>query len=507
MVEARGTDPDVKFCLFGRFRIIVNGRDVPFPDVLFFTYLKLALLSRKTFFDYSRASGKDIPTKVIRDVLDKGNLKPRIGQGGRYDFAGITGLSLRYRERFGIELQGTGWECDVHTFEEIWAERDTAPIESLRLALALYGSGVDIRSWKRDQVLLDCSEWLQKRLTALQRRRDDINVELQSRLQSDEQMVVEPRGDETSARELSGDGNQHETSGLDQPESSLDTDPSSSAGLGGVVREKVSADSASFGIHSASTGGNVGSTQAARSPQSQEDLVQFEPRPSEPSDEQRVFLPVAEPRRTLSSVGLGIVVTAAIVLIGTGYLWGRLSSRGSNTNTGGVPDGTPNQVTPVGGPKGGAAQPKGGTKTETPPHTDFKAPPLPNPVELSSLYLSMAEGDGIDTKREDIVIGHRIYTGGYIGAGNGPMDVDSPVFKLDREFTSVRCVVGVPDNPQYPLESAGREVIFEGDGQVLKRVKMSPGRAVPVVVPVKGVKALVISFALPVVIVAGEARR
>lgn len=488
------------FRLFGRFTTIINGSEVAFPEAAFFTYLKLTLLSGEAFFDYCEASSTGVPAKLIRDVLDKGNLEPRPGQGGRYDFVSLTGLSLRYREGFGIELQGSNWKCDLHEFEEIWAQRETLPEESLRTALALYGRGIDIRTWKRDPQLVECSEWVKKRLSSVAEHRTAIEEELQRRLAAMAPADIE--GDPSRGRGqiegLNDDAVRHETSGSAEAASSFDIPAETSTSWRYELREDHQEDSARVGADSGSEQAKLQARRAQQEPTAEGDTVSIQrdktdaegapnPEPSEP-EQRRVFLPLNEPKRTVSGRGVMIVALVALVLTGLGFAVGRLSNGQVQANQSSA---KPNESR---------------VKNERSRSSDFVAPEPENPVALDTLYLSDAANSGIVSESEEVVIGHQIFTG-YIRSNSIGYNETSPVFNLNREFQTVKCIIGVPDRNRLDLYAPAKEVIFRGDGKVLKKVRVSASKPVSVEVPVGSVKALVITFIRPVVIVSAEVWR
>lgn len=506
----------VKFSLFGKFKIVVNGQEVVFPEAAFSTYLKLSLLSGDHFFDCIRASRKDITASMIRNILDKGNIEPRFGQGGRFDFANITGLSLRYREGYGIELQGSGWQCDLHEFEEIWAQRENVSDDALRLALALYGSGIDIRSWKRDPILIKCLEWIKRRLGVLQEHQEDIKAELKRRLESKQAETKD--GDLTQedgdARKWSDNANCHETSGLTEPDSNFDSTAQSSAILGGDLCENMQDDAVHVRPDAVGVDDILGERQSELDSAAGAETVKVHVEPThvenssksetESSEPRRVFLPIAEPRRTVTGTGVAFVAFAAFSLLLLGYLLGRIGASDPTTistakNVASRPIGVSDRPNTSGSTPSDA-------RNNPSIDQDYKEPPPENPVMLSSLFLSDAAGNGIVTEVDDVVIGHQIFTG-YIRSNSVGYSETSPVFKLDRGFRTIKCVLGAPDPDAWTLYAPAREVVFWGDGRVLKKVRISAGKPVSVEVSVREVNAFVITFMRPVVIVSAKAWR
>lgn len=515
-MEVRGSQRIIKFRLFGKFSVTVDGHAAVFPEAAFFTYLKLALLSGDTFFDYNRASETSVPPKLIRDVLDKGNLDRKIAQGGRFAFTQITGLSLRYREGQGIELQGSDWECDLHVFEEIWAEVARAPEsveeDRLKFALALYGSGIDVRSWKRDSVFLQCRGWTKKRLGELQKHKEDIQAELQRRLESKQaEYVARGLGQEDGdGRKWSDNVNCHETSGFDDSEARLDSTEQSSTALGGALCESVQDDSVRVSSDSVGDGDIVGERQSDFDAATGAEAVNVEKEPThvetssnskiEVSEPRRIFLPVAEPRRAVSGAGLTFIAIVALILVGLGFALSRLvdspASADSASKKAGGNARTNLQNTPLDPVQ----------KNDPSGDPDYKTRAPESPVLLSTRYLEDVAGVGVVLEDDEVVIGHQIFSG-YMWARDDGGGETAGVFSLDREFKTLKCLVGVPDSKAWTLETAAKEVVFEGDGQVLKKVRITEGSPVSVEVSVRNVKSLVIVFRQPAVIVGAKVWR
>lgn len=189
----------VRFKLFGTFRATRGGSDVELKDTTYCTYLKLLLLSNKQYLMASkdRALGD---SEKIRDIVDKANMEPVPGQGGRYGFKAKTGLELRFRKGYGLCLIGPDFESDIQEFESIWRRRGDATAAELQQALELYENGIDVSTWAKDRIYLGCEEWIMQRRQDLNTRCADIYEELKEREQAardpDDQGITDEIGTE-----------------------------------------------------------------------------------------------------------------------------------------------------------------------------------------------------------------------------------------------------------------------------------------------------------------------
>lgn len=300
----------VKFSLFGRFKIEVNERPIAIHEVAFFTYLKLLLLSGEPSLSNTETCPLGPDAKAIRDIVDKGNSPPRPNQGGRYDFTAKTGLSLRYREGFGLELQGNEFESDLARFEEVWDRRSKVSDEDLEQALELYGKGVNVKSWARDRILDDCQEWLRARLRQLEERREEIELELGNRrrdAQSKEAATIHS----DASRELNDErGSHREISGLQSAEDRFEMAITDSTRLGQDLREE------------GQQGVLVGNPGFAR-PKGDRHIANGTPKPQtgSPGESEpiRVVLPLVTPKRSISALGVAVIALLAFLV---GYLVG-----------------------------------------------------------------------------------------------------------------------------------------------------------------------------------------
>ncbi len=325
---------NVRFNLFGRFTIRVDDVEIEYPEAAFFTYLKLVLLSGESLLADVEVHPNGYVEKNVRDPINKGNAPPRADQGGYFDFSAKTGLRLRFRKGIGFELLGD-WSSDLIEFEEVWTERKTRPENDLRSALELFGVGVNIKSWPKDRVFIEAQEWIHSRLRQLQSRRDDIQSELEER---HAEQPSEPIGFRIDEDRSGGWNNEeesrYETSGFRDDEVEPGTEGSVSAGLGEALREDSSwatNDHESKGECPTSAEGSAdqgklpvevrGDSEGVPEPAIH---VDNSGRENKQLDEQheRIVLPFAPARRTISPLGIVAILILGVVLIIVGYLIG-----------------------------------------------------------------------------------------------------------------------------------------------------------------------------------------
>ncbi len=510
--EIMSTSETVRFNLFGGFVAIVDGNEVTFPERDFFSYLKLLLLSGKTSLELSEAFSSVPVAKRVRDVLDLGNSAPGlISKGGRYAFKEKTGLILKYREGYGLVLRGADSESDVREFERIWDERSDKSEQDLQHALDIYGSGIDLGTWIKDSIVVESREWIKTRLHLLQEHRNDIKAELDSRLDSEEL----DRG-ETGSNAMSGvpqgwsdeEETHHETSGLSDRPDELKAGDTSSAPLREPLRQDAPTE------------------DLAEVPSSQDPGVIDDASPGEAASEERVVKLLVEssghpsgsdseksssksqsgaggsgpPPTRRNVTALGVVVAASIVLLvfAVGYLIAAASNRQE-----GPPVSELGRIGPTSAPETGKGGSSSGKKASDEEQPIVRAPETS--VALETLFLKQLGSMGTVAEDKDVVIGRQLFSNYTHPEQYG--EEAAPAYKLDGDYTTLKCVVGVPDEEVQYFESDARQVLFEGDGKVLKRVSVKPGSPIPVTVSVEGIKVIIITFRSPVVIASPRVHR
>lgn len=506
-MELSNSDPQrqVRFHLFGKFRTVVDGKNVPFKDAKFFTYLKLYLLSGQTYLDNDHDWEFWVLAKDVRDPLNDGNLDPEVSlRKGSYDFTGITGLSFRYRDGLGIGIQEEHWQSDIREFEDVWARRTSASKEELQQALEVFGKGVDLSSWRRDPTFNKCFKWVRTRLTELTLRKEEIQAELDGRRDSEERGVSGAGaiaiGDLPGG--LSDEGIHHETSGLINAAPGIEPAAEDSAPLRQELREAPVPDEPAKDAAPTEGSGQAGPGQETEVVQlfAEEGGLKTEPVASSSSvqsesergrKEGNSGPPDTGGKRTVTA--LGVVVVASI--LGLVFFAGYMIARSTNASSGSHPPANMSK---------GDDTPSGLSERSESKSTEDSQPIVRaerNPIDLMERYNQDVSGMGTYYKEGDIVIGRQLFTG-YISPWTGPVDCStSGVFKLESEFSALKCAVGVPDSDSGDFENDDREVVFEADGRLLKVVQIKPGPPKSVELPVKNVKALIISFGKPVVLV------
>ena len=516
------TSGTVRFNLFGGFVAIVDGSEVTFPERDFYSYLKLLLLSGKTRLEPREAFSSVPVSKRVRDVLDLGNSAPGlIRKGGRYAFEEKTGLSLKYREGYGLELRGADSQSDVREFERIWKVRSDKSEQDLQYALDIYGSGIDLDNWIKDWIIVECQEWIKTRLHVLQERRNDIKAELDSKR---ERRISEPGSSMEGVSQGCSDeeGSRHETSGFGDTSPEFSQDRIGSAALGEAMCElspekassKLAPEEAHPSAETPRVGADMSETNNAEpldpslSGQETEnkDGTKMETKTSDPQPDLssssgsrpvgKSSFPERKGKRTVTNLGIVVAVGLVLVILLAGYgaakLFGQSESQGDQAAKGG--DSGARSTTP------GAVKKESLEKKSDVDNPEYRVPVLENPVPLATLYLQDLAGQGTEAKDEDVVIDRQLFTG-YLKPWGSGVTMTSAVFKLDRQFTKLNCLVGVPDADAYSFEPGDQHVVFEGDGKVLKRIQVKPGQAVPLELSVRNVRALTITFNSPVVIV------
>lgn len=498
----------VRFHLFGRFRAIVDDTEVQFKDAKFFTYLKLYLLSGESYLDNNEEwSFWDI-AKDVRDPLIEGN-EPRDetrGRGGRFDFKGITGLTFRYTEKLGIGIEPDIWSSDVQDFEEAWRRRTEASSAELQQALDSYGKGVDLSSWKKEPTFIKNYRWIKARISVLDERRKDLRAELDQRPTS-EKSGTDAEGNEAKVDEqgtLSGEKASHnETSGFARNLGEPGIAEKSSAPVGGSLRDVAfTADGPEVeGLGDA----NTTSSDPLQEPAKESAEPINSPNPPQNSTEEnsgnsdstlkapgeKTWSPYPPPRRTVTALGVVVVATLVVVIFATGYYFSSLSNREPETLK---------QDRRVDSGSGGRTT-KSGSQANKGSSTDYdsivRAPGTS--VELQDLFLQNLSQSYVKHTNREVIIGRQVFSPHIYS--NSSSNHCIPSYKLDGEFNTLKCVIGVPDVARN-FDSKSDTVVFEGDGRVLDRIKVTKRTPVPVTLSVKDVKVLIITFRNPVVIAA-----
>ncbi len=550
----------VRFHLFGAFRAFRNGQEVTLPDRTAGTFLRLLLLSNEPFLDNVENRRRLGTYESIRTLVDKANKEPRFGQGGRYDFLRRTGLALRLREGCGICLEGEGWSCDVHDFEEIWRRRTTATEEELRRAFDLFEDGINLKSWPKDKVTKDSWLWVKERVAELDQHLADIEAELVSRPSQalvDPETVSEPsEPDEQECEDETED--RLETSGFDEPLISFNMGESSSTSLGddlchplgeeepwpmGTTEARTSVDgsdeaSGPRGITDSDTGAvHVAAARQTNEPdQSNTDALEVEQRIIPITDDNPkaadVEATTATPptgrlenqsnplnqtgQRTITALGVVVVGGLILVFFSCGIVVAKLFGSNPPSNPGSAltvspPTSSPPPPSQTRQDSSAVNREAAAQKTAVPdgdrpsrdaqdqtPEPIVRAPE--NPVGLHQVYEgSLNSRDPTATDR-DVMIGRQLFTGyEFIDSRSGEESV--AVYKLDRQFAKLICLVGVPDAYVSLFARKDEWITIEADGRLLKKIHISAGVVTRVKLSVKGVKALIITFYCPVVLV------
>ena len=222
--------------------------------------------------------------------------------------------------------------------------------------------------------------------------------------------------------------------------------------------------------------------------------AKFEIDKSPPTDSGRV----SEPPRRRNVTALGVLVSAVAVLLifAVGYMIGGGPSESDDQ---GSPQSNPGTKPEV-DTSGGVTLPKDDPAEEQP---IVRAPV--NPVSLNELFLRNIGQGGVRYEEEDIVVARQLFPH-YLYGTSGHNET-GPAYKLDGQFQTVTCIVGVADEWERNFESDNGRVLFEGDGRILKSLVVQPGQAVPVSLDVTGIKVLIISFRFPIVIASPKAHR
>ncbi|MDQ2986774.1 MAG: hypothetical protein M3R13_08630 [Armatimonadota bacterium] len=530
MIELNGpgNKGEVRFELFGRFRIYVGDQEVASKDAAFYSYLKLLLLSGQTHLDKTSSCPLWVSRRGVRQTVDKGNSRRRPFQGGRFDFTGETGASLKFRDGLGLHFQGASCRSDIEDFEDVWDRRSSASHprpkatnDELLGALSQYGKGVDIQSWKKDPILIACSNWIEYRLAVLNAHRDDIQAELDSRLDSSElahSELTSATRDEHLEELNEEEGIHHEISGFDNGSTEVESGEISST----VLRDPLCQDDEpNEQVHEAVTDETEGSERFEQQPGSESE-GELDP-PADSSDPPSgVGSGMAEQETTAFERGrdlplrrnvtaLGVLITGAVmvVMFASGYLIGSGRQAPSEPQNQGFAQ---NQGSPQdqGSPQSNLEQKPnvttpGGTTlgTEDPVEETPIVRASENPISLDELFLRDIGGMS-KYSEEDMVIGRQLFPH-YVYSYAGGDTV--PAYKLAGQFRKVTCIVGVADENENNFVDKSGRVLFEGDGKILKRLEVQPGQAVPVSLEVTGIKVLVISFRFPVVIASPKAFR
>ena len=549
------TTKRVRFELFGPFKIIVDGQEVQVPEATFLTYLKLFLLSGEASLPNGRSCPLGDTSKVIRDVVDKGNSPRKAFQGGRYAFTELTGLALKYREGFGLELQGDDWTSDLWEFEELWRNCAGLTSAQLQTGLELYGEGVPIRTWRRDRTVVDCEEWIHARLVVLETRQLELKRELDSRNAkagaSAGQSEADSRGEATS--ELNEEEPvRHETSGLARPGGESEDAKNHSTSLREDLCEEPDNNSDAGNpkltdAAAATEGAQLTVQQAPEgSAESVPNAIEGKAKPSGPgvpdsSTESIHHADLLEHRKS-TAIGALVVLFALLMVFLAGYWVAKNSGQsapsvsgrtadtqfserageksfisspvaeqgardkpveGHDDNAGSSPDQEKSNVRPSGLDESGL---------QSPPLEDapaFHRRAIDQFVPLADCFLEEIRSNRwIDIVEEDVAIGRKLFDGFIRKDVNAEPGTATAVFGLYQEYAKVTCVVGAPDDRLDEIESKEQtEVVFEADGQIIKRLRIVKGDATQVELPVKGVKALFITLHSPIVIADAKAWR
>lgn len=445
----------VRFGLFGNFRIEVDGQPIELPNFAFFSYLRLLVLSGEPYLASSVTCSHPGDAKAVRETASNGNNPPQPGKGGRYDFTAKTGLSLKYREGFGLELQGDEFESDVAEFEEVWLRRTKLPDTDLENALDLYGKGVNLKTWPREKVLSECQQWIEARVQIVEQHREEIEAELERRRKAAASEPIVPgqgHGGELNKEtpfpnEISGlDGRPNESTEVPQASTSL------GQGLGVVSVPKI-----------------------------------------EPS---------SEGRRTISALGVLAVAVLLGFVFSVGFILGRLTAPAPVAS---VAD---KNNRPDAGLEKDASNRQDSSSKSTPGFdgTDPGNQGDNKPVGLRELLRPSLSSRYVKAFDDEVLVAKRIFPG-YIGheyLGVGVTLV--AVLKLDGQFQAFHCDVGIRDD-QASLIREKKLLKFEGDGRLLEQVELRPGIVKVVDFSVKGVGTLTITFVSPAVIFNGSCSR
>lgn len=481
----------------------MNGTEVTFKDAKFFTYLKLYLLSGQSFLDsHDEWEFWDQPQDVRNALLDGNEGRGMMRRGGRFDFTGLTGLTFKYRDGLGIGIEEESWSSDIREFEDVGRKPASASFERLQHALDLYGRGVDTVSWRKDPTYKKCSGWIKARLAILKQYRDEIEAELERRPGSEESRQAGAgtirMGD--APGELSDEGTHHEISGSTELSGEPVSAGTSSTPAGESVREVLGSDATDArgkeaprtdqGSQEGASGGDEKVIELFADSEKRSSMSTFEMN-SNDNDQRPSGLPV---NRTVTALGVVVAATIVILIFAAGY-WIAMAS---------------NQLRTPSDRGGGQLS----SRSEgSPPLTNKKSVTREEPitrapqttVALEDLFLKNLAHISARASSDEVVIGRQLFSH-YIWAETGP-DETVPAYKLDGEYSSVTCVVGVPDEDTSLADRDNTVVIFEADGRVLKRLSAKQRNATAVTLPVRGVRVLAISFHAPVVIAAPKAHR
>ena len=479
-------------------------------DTAFYTYLKLFLLSGQTYLDSTSSCRLWAHANTIRTLVDKGNSPPLDDQGGRFNFYADTGTSLKYRKGFGLELQGGTWRSDLQAFEEVWKGRDQKSNDELLEALNLYGEGVGIQSWKTDRITIDCNDWIERRLTVLRKHRDDIQAELDARPASSEQAhdgSIETELGERPEEWSEEGGIPHVISGLEN----LSAEGESDEIVSPVLRDPLcQVDEPYEQVYEAvideTEEGDAGQPKTGAEGESTTTPSRDSSNPpSEAKSDIEKSPPTASggvsgpPRkRTVTALGVVVATVVTVLIFVVGYLMGSGPEAPSGTQT--SPDPRNNRPPQDNlGSKPEVDTSGGDTLLKDDPVEEQPIVRAPeNPVSLNKLFLRDIEGNS-SYSEEDMVIGRQLFPH-YIETF-GAQHYAVAAYKLDGQFRTLTCIVGVADEDDNDrFKSDSRQILFEGDGKVLKRLEVQRGQAVPVSLQVTGIKVLIITFRKPVVI-------
>jgi hypothetical protein len=524
----------VRFNLFGKFRASRNGLELEFPDRDFFTYLKLLLLSGKSHLAHSRECPirKSKTSKQISDVLNKGNNPLVAGGLGQYGFVDQTGIALRFREGAGLVLVPENFTCDVREFEEIWGRLETCPRSDLEQALEIYGDEIDLSEWKKDGILIDCLQWVENRIQQLERYRDELRSELDRR----DQKASAENGNPTLAKgeEAAGSGKDEgdsrlETSGFESRADRFSSSGIDSASLGGALRpdlgEPGAVDDASDSLPNAeqvdsvlpddksdddsdvsgsaindlpvlqvsADSDEVSSSQLSKEERSEDarfasdDPIVADPSPSRDHPTQ---LTKQEGRRTVTALGIIVVVLLVATIFLLGFFLAKLN--------------TPKQETASNPSRGSDSKSGSGTSA---PGGDIPVVRAPeNPVYLRTLYVESLTAAPPESSTGDIIIGRQLLTD-FIYTGSGTGNESVGVYRLDGQFRTLKCIIGVPDADAHRFGRDAEWIRFEADGRELDRIRVKTGSPTPVTIPVRNVKVLIVTQRDPAVIASARVWR